>query len=781
VGLRTPCDGQLLDVAPPDPSRSNWLSGAEPRAYSCLAQSSGGASRSRGCGRALPQVSSQATSQSPYLPANFMTTDQPVHPPLERQFVELLAQLGLRLEGEATRSISRKHRISEEILAAFLEKSGKQLVDLLQGGHAIPVPLDQLEVIVSLLYGTLEDVYIGFDSHLPSSFLRVHPFLLENLAAAKPLVEAGSSAVTAHAECHAPQRVRIVPFSRDELQADLDDPDNHDAAREYFSRHDRLGITLLAVKRATHARIRADVFPGEWTSDLGLWANTCSVLFEQKAEAANKQLRLELIYPTEPRFGNCVMYIQRLIESASVVTLRGDNVEFTPLTEGAREHLYWSLETMFEPNLADVWDEFVDQEKRIDGLGPFVTQRITEMERAFEAAPGGVRILDAATGVGCESVYLLKAGHQVTSNEIEPRLIAHAVDSAARAGVELALTRFDWRHLERLADPEEFDVILALGNSLSCLASEEDVRIVLKRFAHLIRPRGLLIIDERNYPAIFKNRSKMRRPDYRFPGNVVYCSEVIKARPSHIPAKPGVDHDLLTLTYHREVDGISTVVGTFKVLPFGENQLEGLLDHAGFSNVKRYYNLREPNGNAETSEFVTYVATRGFAAAEVEQPSRPINVVVAFTDLLESTKAKKSLGEKRYAEEWRKHSDRVHSLVKARGGRIASSPGDGFLVAFTNASDAVDCMRELVADSGSASLIVRAGINAGEAYEDDEGNLRGHDVDIAARICEADAARPNNVLVDDQIKVDASEYEWESAGRIDLRGAGSRAVFRLVE
>jgi class 3 adenylate cyclase len=651
-------------------------------------------------------------------------------------------------------------------MEAFLDVSGTQLVKTLKGESTYS-PLHQLEVLVSLFYGAIDDVYIGVDSHPPSRFLKVHPFLLETLASRNANNDSADVGLAEHAECHAIRRVRIVPFSRKELQDDFND--RPDVASDYFDQHYQYDVTLLSVDRRIRDQARNDVLRGTWTSDMGLWLNTAALLFASSLDAASNRLELQLVYPDDARFKQCVRYVRRLIEHAKLVRLRGEKISTEPLSPEDKEHLLWDLDAMFEPGLADVWDEFVEAPKRVFGLGPFVDSHIQRIN------VDKARVLDAATGTGCDSIYLLEQDHDVTSNEIEHRLIRHAREAATNADVSLNITRFDWRHLEHLAAPESYDVVLALGNSLSCLSTESDVRMVLARFAHLLRPNGLLIVDERNYPVIFKNKKRMLQRNFRFPGRVVYCSTSIQARPAEIPRKPGFDNQMLTLEYLRE-DG--TPVGHFDVLPFAEGQLEGLLEDSGFASVERFYNLEQPNGNREESEFITYVASRSFVESGLESGTA-VDVVVAFTDVSGSTPVKRKLGEKRYAREWKKHESRVRKLVKSYGGSVVNDTGDGFLLSFQAPEPALQCLKEIVRSPGTEALTVRAGLNRGSVTQDERGNLRGREVDVAARIC--DQARPDHVVADDRIKLATPDDDWMAIEPVELEGAGTRKLWRLAE
>jgi glycine/sarcosine N-methyltransferase len=685
--------------------------------------------------------------------------------PLIEQFAALVAR-ARPAPGADESSFSRERLLIDEVLKKFLDTPGTKLADLLER-QRIDVASHQLEVLVSLFYSKIDDVYIGVDSHLPSRFLRVHPFLLENLAASEgPSVAVGAR--PGHSECHAARWVRIVPHSIDTLAKDF--AKHEDIAGEYFKRHEQHGITLLSVEPDEVAEAGEDILM-QWTTDLGLWVNSCALLFEPSIRPSNKELRLQLVYPSDETFEKCKRYVKRLIEHSSVVKVRNKRVVGEPMSDHDRQHLLWGLQTMFEPQLADQWHRFVSAQARVEALGPFVEDRI---QRLKTKRP---RILDAATGIGCDSIYLIDRGYDVVSNEIEHKFASFAREVAETSGVKLKLKRYDWRHFEHMAQASSFDVVLAFGNSLSCLEAEVDVRAVLARFCHLLRPGGLLIVDERNYPAMAAKREEMTRPDFRIPPTFPYCGTSIQARPIDVPDRLGVDGDLLTLEYDQSSDGEK--VGTFKVLPFAEGQLRGLLEDTGFVDIEALYNLRDPNGSAESAAFVTYCARR---RTRRDAKTNGSERVIAFTDVTESGATRKRLGEANYAVEWEKHEAKVRRVIGERRGKVHKKIGDGIMISFPDAVACVEAMREIVSAPGTSKLKVRAGINMGPVFEDAGGDLSSRAVDVAKRICDCLPARPDRLVVDDRVRLATltEGYAWKSLGNHDLPGNGNRALWQFA-
>jgi class 3 adenylate cyclase len=112
---------------------------------------------------------------------------------------------------------------------------------------------------------------------------------------------------------------------------------------------------------------------------------------------------------------------------------------------------------------------------------------------------------------------------------------------------------------------------------------------------------------------------------------------------------------------------------------------------------------------------------------------------VLFSDIENSIPLYERLGDAKAQEVMRCHYVAMRAVVNKYGGSEIKTTGDGFMVAFTNARQAllcaIDVQRALASSSGHGemSLRVRIGIHTGEAISE-AGDLFGKCVIIAARI-----------------------------------------------
>ena len=82
------------------------------------------------------------------------------------------------------------------------------------------------------------------------------------------------------------------------------------------------------------------------------------------------------------------------------------------------------------------------------------------------------------------------------------------------------------------------------------------------------------------------------------------------------------------------------------------------------------------------------------------------------------------------------HRRAVERIVRARGGRVVQHVGDGTVLAFADASNAVDAALAIVR-SEHGPLRVRAGLHTGTVLVLPDGDVLGQVVNVAARVAAA--------------------------------------------
>src|SRR5207249_1846240 len=129
--------------------------------------------------------------------------------------------------------------------------------------------------------------------------------------------------------------------------------------------------------------------------------------------------------------------------------------------------------------------------------------------------------------------------------------------------------------------------------------------------------------------------------------------------------------------------------------------------------------------------------------------SERVLATILFTDIVDSTGAAASMGDRRWREVLDSHDELVRRQLSRFGGREVKTTGDGFLALFDAPSQAVRCAEAVVAGARPLGLSVRAGVHSGEVERRGE-DVGGVGVHIGQRV--AALAGPDEVLVSSTVK-----------------------------
>jgi len=242
--------------------------------------------------------------------------------------------------------------------------------------------------------------------------------------------------------------------------------------------------------------------------------------------------------------------------------------------------------------LAEMWGDYIDWEKRREGENGWLIKQL----KRFNCQ----KIFDSALGDGCDSIYLIKEGFDVTSNDIDEIFIKKALENAKKHNVQLKVIELDWRDLTKELSEQSFDAILCLGNSLTCLFGHENQTTALRQFYSILKEKGILIIDERNYQYLLDNREAiLKRKFHPFSHKYLYCGKNIHSRPIELE-----DDKVRFEFYDERTDKKAYCVG----YPFKQGELKQMLEEVGFRHIEQYsdYHL----GYNPKADFYMYVCQR---------------------------------------------------------------------------------------------------------------------------------------------------------------------------
>ncbi len=147
---------------------------------------------------------------------------------------------------------------------------------------------------------------------------------------------------------------------------------------------------------------------------------------------------------------------------------------------------------------SESYDVMVSWEERWEREGPF-------FRRLFRRA-GARRVLDVGCATGGHVLRFARLGLQVVGADPSAEMIRRAEEQAAgRSGVRFVRAGFG-ELAERVG--EGFDVATCLGNTLPHAVTREELDRALADMASVLRPGGLLAIQQLNYDRILAEKRR---------------------------------------------------------------------------------------------------------------------------------------------------------------------------------------------------------------------------------------------------------------------------------
>lgn len=236
----------------------------------------------------------------------------------------------------------------------------------------------------------------------------------------------------------------------------------------------------------------------------------------------------------------------------------------------------------FYDALAPLFDVLTDWDARLGLEGPALQRLLSDA--------GARRVLDAACGSGGHTLALVDWGFDVVGADASPMMIRLAKQKAQAAGANVPFVQSDLASLQaNLADHTPFDAVLCLGNSLPHLLSMEELLDALTGMWNVLRPGGLLVLQNLNYDLRWQRQPRF----FAAQGGTYEGREVLVWR--------FADYDLSAgrIAFHfalfRKGDaGWQVEVHTTPHRPVFQQELLLCLEQTGFAPVGSYGQLTEP-------------------------------------------------------------------------------------------------------------------------------------------------------------------------------------------
>jgi SAM-dependent methyltransferase len=255
--------------------------------------------------------------------------------------------------------------------------------------------------------------------------------------------------------------------------------------------------------------------------------------------------------------------------------------------------------------LVESWNAYVDWEKRNKGENGFIAEKLREHSCKL--------VYDLALGGGYDSINLLEQGFKVVMNELDPNFVELTNKNAEKKlGCRLEplesgipndwlgtynYSHDDWREM---CDFENwFDAEILMGNSFSYLMNEEDQRTALANFYNILKYDGILIIDNRNYDYILREKEEILKGNFKYTRKINYCGEDVISYPIVIHPHIAIFEFLNKKT------GENAYMTVYPIL---EERMKKMLKETGFRKIETYYDYKSEK--PEHYDFVQHIAVR---------------------------------------------------------------------------------------------------------------------------------------------------------------------------
>jgi glycine/sarcosine N-methyltransferase len=252
--------------------------------------------------------------------------------------------------------------------------------------------------------------------------------------------------------------------------------------------------------------------------------------------------------------------------------------------------------------ISSEYDHFVNWDNRLAFELPFLEQQLLSAPRTTgQTSP---RVLDAACGTAMHAIALARRGYPSAGADLSAGMIAQAKTNALAAGLELPLVVAGFGDLTQAFGPASFDALLCLGNSLPHLLSLPDLDAALLDFAHLLRPGGVIVLQNRNFDAILARQQRWMEPQSYQQGD----DERLYVRFYDFLPDGLINFHMLTLT-RRTPAAWQQSITTSQLYPISQSELTSALARSGFARITSYGGLNgSPFDSAASPNLVVTAA-----------------------------------------------------------------------------------------------------------------------------------------------------------------------------
>lgn len=206
--------------------------------------------------------------------------------------------------------------------------------------------------------------------------------------------------------------------------------------------------------------------------------------------------------------------------------------------------------------------------------------------------------LDAGCGTGFHSLLLAQLEVDVTAVDISSAMTQAVQRHAKEFNVNVKVVRGAFGDLGSMMGAQ-FDAVFSMGNSTTHLLTEEGRRAAFDGFASVLRPQGILFIQNLNYDRILAKKERIQ--SVKEVGGTTFVRFY------------DYGEDLLSfniLKIERTEAGVQQTLRTIQLKPLLSGELVSLLTHSGFADIKQFGGISMDEYRPETSKDLVVLARK---------------------------------------------------------------------------------------------------------------------------------------------------------------------------
>jgi 2-polyprenyl-3-methyl-5-hydroxy-6-metoxy-1,4-benzoquinol methylase len=244
----------------------------------------------------------------------------------------------------------------------------------------------------------------------------------------------------------------------------------------------------------------------------------------------------------------------------------------------------------FYDSLAPDYDQMTTFEKRFVHEKPFFRLLVEKFN--IKSA------VDAGCGTGFHSLLLAQLGVKVTAVDISHEMLDRLQAHATEMNLSVKILRSNFQELHNSITNSN-DAVFCLGNSLAHILSEKELSDSLHSFAKVLKPDGILFIQNLNYDRILAQQDRIQ--------SVKESEGKIFVR-FYDYGENSIHFNILTL--EKRHDTIVPSLKTVKLNPLRQADMRRLLSDAGYPEIKFFGGISMDEFNPDTSKDLVVLAKK---------------------------------------------------------------------------------------------------------------------------------------------------------------------------